>query len=32
MHVNVRWLVHLFRDFMKCQNLAVVINLNDKVN
>ena len=32
MHVNVRWLVHLFRDFMECQNLAVVINLNDKVN
>ena len=32
MHVNVRLLMQLFRDFMECQNLANVINLDDKVN
>ena len=32
MHVNVKLLMHIFRDFMECQNLAVVVNLDDKVN
>ena len=32
MHINVRWVMHLFRDFMEWQNLANVINLKEKVN